>query len=213
MSMIRFENVTKVYEESKEGAVKNLSFQIERGSFLFLTGKSGAGKSTVIKLLLKEIEPSSGRIWVNGNNISDMKRRNVPKYRQGMGVVFQDFCLFQDRNVFQNVAVAQSIVGRPKKGTQRQVSSILSLLGLAEKFRALPKELSGGEQQKVCLARAVVNQPAILLADEPTGNLDPENSREVMKLLDILHKRGTTVVVVTHDLQLAEEMGHPVLSL
>lgn len=211
--MILFKNVSQVYQENQVGALNNLSFYLERGGFLFINGESGSGKSTIIKLLLKEIEPTKGEIWVNGKNVSEINRKRIPEYRQEIGIVFQDFCLLKDKNVYENVALAQFIAGKTGRNMERQVTSILSVMGLIHKCRAYPRELSGGEQQKVCLARAIVNQPPILLADEPTGSLDWESAMEIMEILELFHKRGTTVMVVTHDQNIIRRMGHPVLSL
>lgn len=172
--MIVFENVSKTYETGTP-ALNNVNLKIEKGEFVFIVGNSGSGKSTLIKLLLKELEPSGGKIYVNNKLLNRMKRRHIPKYRRGLGVVFQDFRLLKDRNVYENIAFAQRVVGTPARVIRRQVPSMLSLVGLAEKYRSYPKQLSGGEQQRVALARALVNNPAILLADEPTGNLDPRN--------------------------------------
>lgn len=206
--MISFKNVTKIYEDTGEIGIQNINFGMEKGDFLFITGKSGSGKSTIIKLLLRELSTSSGRITVAGKEINLLTQKKIPQYRRRIGVVFQDFSLLQDKNVFQNVAFAQQIMGKSKDDIRRQVTSTLSLLGLANKYHMLPYQISGGEQQKVCLARAIVNQPQIVLADEPTGNLDSESSCEIMSLLDAIHKRGTTVIVATHDMEQVERLGH-----
>ncbi len=203
--MIEFRNITKIYQDTGQTVLENISFQLERGGFLFLTGKSGSGKSTIIKLILKEIEPTTGEIWVNGNCLSKMSKKEIPYYRQNIGVVFQDFRLLPDRSVYQNVALAQIIVGIPRHKIERKVSAILSMMGMADKFRAYPSELSGGEQQKVALARAIVNQPSLLLADEPTGNLDDESANEIMQLLYMLHQNQTTVLVATHQRHFMKE--------
>lgn len=196
--MIVLENVVKSYPNGV-GAINGISLHIERGEFVFVVGDSGSGKSTLIKLLLKELEPTEGTIRVNGVNLSRMKRRSIPMYRRKIGCVFQDFRLLKDRNVYENVAFAQRVVVTPTKEIKKNVPAMLSLVGLAEKYKSYPKQLSGGEQQRVALARALVNSPDILLADEPTGNLDPKTSREIMKLLEEINARGTTVLVVTHD--------------
>lgn len=196
--MIVLENVVKAYPNGV-GAINGISLHIERGEFVFVVGDSGSGKSTLIKLLLKELEPTEGTIRVNGVNLSRMKRRSIPMYRRKIGCVFQDFRLLKDRNVYENVAFAQRVVVTPTKEIKKNVPAMLSLVGLAEKYKSYPKQLSGGEQQRVALARALVNSPDILLADEPTGNLDPKTSREIMKLLEEINARGTTVLVVTHD--------------
>ena len=180
--MIRLKNVTKNYENGVE-ALKDVSMEIQDGEFVFIVGDSGSGKSTLIKLLLKELEPSDGTIEVDGIVLGKMKRRYVPVYRRKIGCVFQEFRLLKDRNVYENVAFAQRVVATPTENIRKDVPKILSLVGLAEKYRSLPKQLSGGEQQRVALARALVNNPSIILADEPTGNLDPKNSRDIMKVL------------------------------
>ena len=210
--MIVFENVSKTYETGTP-ALNNVNLKIEKGEFVFIVGNSGSGKSTLIKLLLKELEPSGGKIYVNNKLHNRMKRRHIPKYRRGLGVVFQDFRLLKDRNVYENIAFAQRVVGTPARVIRRQVPSMLSLVGLAEKYRSYPKQLSGGEQQRVALARALVNNPAILLADEPTGNLDPRNSWEIMRLLEEINKRGTTVLVVTHNQEIVDAMKKRVITM
>ena len=178
--MIVLEDVSKSYSTGAP-AIKNINLKIEEGEFVFIVGNSGSGKSTLIKLLLKELEPTSGKIFVNGKYLNTIKRRKIAEHRRGIGVVFQDFRLLKDRNVYENIAFAQRVTETPLKVIKRRVPAMLSLVGLAEKYRSYPKELSGGEQQRVALARALVNNPSILLADEPTGNLDPKNSWEIMK--------------------------------
>lgn len=210
--MIRLENVSKNYSNGVE-ALKNINIEIEEGEFVFIVGDSGSGKSTLIKLLLKELEPSEGTIEVDGITLGKMKRRFVPVYRRKIGCVFQEFRLLKDRNVYENVAFAQRVVGTSGKKIRKDVPRILSTVGLAEKYRSLPKQLSGGEQQRVALARALVNKPSIILADEPTGNLDPKNSRDIMKLLTEINKRGTTVVVVTHDKEMVNLMKKRVIAM
>lgn len=210
--MIRLENVSKSYANGVE-ALKDINIEIEDGEFVFIVGNSGSGKSTLIKLLLKEVEPTSGAIYVDGMNLGKMKRRYVPMYRRKIGCVFQEFRLLKDRNVYENVAFAQRVVATPTQQIRKDVPAILSTVGLAEKYRSLPKQLSGGEQQRVALARALVNKPAILLADEPTGNLDPKNSRDIMRLLTEINEKGTTVVVVTHDKEMVNLMKKRVIAL
>ncbi len=210
--MIVFENVSKTYETGTP-ALNNINLRIEKGEFVFIVGNSGSGKSTLIKLLLKELEPSAGRIYVNNKQLNRMRRKQVPKYRRGLGVVFQDFRLLKDRNVYENIAFAQRVVGTPARTIRRQVPAMLSLVGLAEKYKSYPKQLSGGEQQRVALARALVNNPSILLADEPTGNLDPKNSWEIMRLLEEINKRGTTVLVVTHNQEIVDAMKKRVITM
>ena len=196
--MIVLDNVSKEYSNGV-AAINGINLHIERGEFVFVVGDSGSGKSTLIKLLLKELEPTSGVIRVNGVNLGRMKKRAIPKYRRKIGCVFQDFRLLKDRNVYENVAFAQRVVVTPTREIKKNVPAMLSLVGLAEKYKSYPRQLSGGEQQRVALARALVNSPDSLLADEPTGNLDPKTSREIMKLLEEINARGTTVLVVTHD--------------
>lgn len=210
--MISLENVSKTYANGVE-ALKNINMEIDDGEFVFIVGNSGSGKTTLIKLLLKELEPSEGTIEVDGITLNKMKRRYIPMYRRKIGCVFQEFRLLRDRNVYENVAFAQRVVAAPSKKIRKDVPKILSMVGLAEKYRSLPKQLSGGEQQRVALARALVNKPSIILADEPTGNLDPKNSRDIMKLLTEINGRGTTVVVVTHDKEMVNLMKKRVITL
>ncbi len=211
--MITLENVSKSYTNDGMPALNNVSLHIDRGEFVFIVGDSGSGKSTMIKLLLRELTPTSGRIIVNNFDLSRLKRRKIPKYRRNIGVVFQDFRLLKDRNVYENVAFAQRVIERPTKEIKKNVPAMLSLVGLPEKYRSKTKELSGGEQQRVALARALVNNPPILLADEPTGNLDPRNSWEIMKLLEEINRRGTTVVVVTHNREIVNAMRKRVITV
>lgn len=210
--MIDLANVTKSYSTGVQ-ALNGVTLHIDKGEFVFIVGDSGSGKSTLIKLLLKELEPTSGTIKVNGINLNKMKRRAIPKYRRKLGVVFQDFRLLKDRNVYENIAFAQRVVITPSKDIRKNVPKMLSLVGLAEKYKAYPRQLSGGEQQRVALARALINRPNILLADEPTGNLDPKNSKEIMKLLETINERGTTVVVVTHNQEIVDEMKKRVIAM
>ncbi|MBR5407984.1 MAG: cell division ATP-binding protein FtsE [Lachnospiraceae bacterium] len=211
--MITLENVSKSYTNDGMPALNNVSLHIDRGEFVFIVGDSGSGKSTMIKLLLRELTPTSGRIIVNNFDLSRLKRRKIPKYRRNIGVVFQDFRLLKDRNVYENVAFAQRVIEVPTRQIKKNVPAMLSLVGLPEKYRSKTKELSGGEQQRVALARALVNNPPILLADEPTGNLDPRNSWEIMKLLEEINRRGTTVVVVTHNREIVNAMRKRVITV
>lgn len=201
--MITLENVSKSYAKGQP-ALNDVSLNIEKGEFVFVVGNSGSGKSTMIKLLLKELEPTSGKIVVNDQDLGKLKRRKIPKYRRGVGVVFQDFRLLKDRNVYENVAFAQRVIERPNRVIKKRVPEILTLVGLAEKYKSFPRELSGGEQQRVALARALVNRPNILLADEPTGNLDRKNSGEIVELLKYSNRKyRQTLIVITHDESIA----------
>lgn len=210
--MITLENVVKSYSTGAP-ALNGISLNIEAGEFVFIVGDSGSGKSTLIKLLLRELLPTSGSIVVNNMDVAALRHKEIPKYRRSLGVVFQDFRLLKDRNVYENVAFAQRIVQTPNKEIKRNVPSILSTVGLAGKYKARPRQLSGGEQQRVALARALVNNPPILLADEPTGNLDPKNSWEIMKLFEDINARGTTVVVVTHNREIVNAMKKRVITM
>lgn len=208
--MIDLMNVSKSYTKSHP-ALYGVNLHIEKGEFVFIVGNSGSGKSTLIKLLLKELDPTEGYIGINGRDLNSLKRRQIPKYRRELGVVFQDFRLLQDRNIFENVAFAQRVTGVSTRVIKRRVPEVLSMVGLAERYKSFPSELSGGEQQRVAIARALVNQPAILLADEPTGNLDPKTSFEIMKLLEEIHERGTTVLVVTHNKEIVNSLKKRVI--
>ena len=210
--MITLENVVKSYSTGAP-ALNGISLHIDAGEFVFIVGDSGSGKSTLIKLLLRELMPTSGSIVVNNIDVAALRHKQIPKYRRSLGVVFQDFRLLKDRNVYENVAFAQRIVQTPNKEIKKNVPSILSTVGLAGKYKARPRQLSGGEQQRVALARALVNNPPILLADEPTGNLDPKNSWEIMKLLEEINARGTTVLVVTHNREIVNTMKKRVITM
>ena len=212
IKMIILENVSKSYSAGAP-AVNDVSIHIKKGEFVFIVGDSGAGKSTLMKLMLKELEPTSGKIYINGKYLNTMKHRKIPMLRRDIGMVFQNFRLLNDRNVYDNVAFAQRVVEVPAKVIRRKVPAMLSMVGLAQKYKSFPKELSGGEQQRVALARALINNPPILLADEPTGNLDPKNSWEIMNLLDEINKRGTTVVVVTHNREIVDAMQKRVITI
>lgn len=210
--MIRLERVSKEYKKGYP-ALDNISLHVDKGEFVFVVGKSGSGKTTLMRLLLKELEPTSGRIIVNGYDYGKMKRRKIPYLRRQIGFVFQDFRLLKDRNIYENVAFAQKVVEAPNRHIKRQVMKVLDLVGLADRMRDYPSELSGGEQQRVAIARAMVNHPLLLLADEPTGNLDPATAGEIMELLVQMHKRGTTVMTVTHNKDLVNSIGKRVVSL
>ncbi len=210
--MITLENVTKNYSAGAP-ALYDVSLHVNPGEFVFITGDSGSGKSTLIRLLLKELDVTSGEITVNGRKLSKVKRKQIPYYRRNVGVVFQNFRLLKDRNVYDNVAFAQRVIGSSVRGMKRKVPVMLSMVGLAEKYRSYPQQLSGGEQQRVAIARALINEPKILLADEPTGNLDDNNAWEIMKLLEEINQRGTTVLVVTHNMEIVKAMGKRVIKL
>lgn len=210
--MIEFRNVSKTYDTGTE-AVHNANFRIDKGDFAFLVGSSGSGKSTLIKLILKEEEPTSGNIIINGKDTTFLKPKRVPFLRRSMGVVFQDFRLLPDRTVYDNVAYAMYIVRSTPKHIRRQVPMVLSLVGLSNKAKMYPNELSGGEQQRVALARALVNNPSMLIADEPTGNLDPETAWDIMTLLSDINARGTTVVVATHAKDIVNRMKKRVIQI
>ena len=210
--MIVLDNVCKTYSTGVS-ALNGVNLRIRKGEFVFIVGSSGSGKTTLFKLLLKELEPTSGKIYLNSQNIGRMRRGKIPKMRRGIGVVFQDFRLLKDRNVYENIAFAQRVIGKPAKVIKETVPQMLTLVGLADKAESMPNELSGGEQQRVSLARALVNNPPVLLADEPTGNLDPANAWEIMKLLEDINKRGSTVVVVTHNRDIVERMQKRVITI
>lgn len=210
--MITLEHVTKCYTEGVP-ALNDISLHISEGEFVFIVGNSGSGKSTFLKLLTKELEPTEGTITVNGTNLKKLKHKKVPFYRRNIGMVYQDFRLFKDRNVYENVAFAQRVIAQGNRTIKKKVPMMLSMVGLAAKYKSRPKQLSGGEQQRVAIARALINEPKILLADEPTGNLDANNAWDIMKLLDEINQRGTTVVVVTHNLEIVEAMNKRVITL
>lgn len=210
--MIRLENVSKTYQTGVP-ALNDISLNIEAGEFVFITGPSGSGKSTLIKLMLHEFGPTQGKIIVNGKNLQGVKRRMVPLYRRNIGCVFQDFRLLPDRNVYENVAFAMKVTEASTREIKKRVPLVLSMVGLAAKYRSLPKHLSGGEQQRVAIARALVNNPKIILADEPTGNLDNNNAWEIMDLLKQINDNGTTVIVVTHNTEIIERMKKRVITI
>ncbi len=210
--MITLEHVSKSYSAGIP-ALNDVSLNIEAGEFVFIVGDSGSGKSTLIKLLLKELEPTEGTITVNERNLKKISHRQIPKFRQNIGIVFQDFRLLEDRNVYDNVAFAQKVIGESNRNIRKRVPQVLSMVGLAAKYRSYPRQLSGGEQQRVAIARALVNQPKILLADEPTGNLDNNNTWEIMKLLEEINEKGTTVIVVTHNMEIVKVMKKRVITV
>ena len=210
--MIKLEHVSKSYSAGIP-ALNDVNLEIEDGEFVFVVGDSGSGKSTMIKLLLKELEPTEGTITVDGKVLNKIKRKQIPKYRRNVGVVFQDFRLLKDRNVYDNVAFAQKVVGESNSHIRKKVPIMLSTVGLAARYRSSPRQLSGGEQQRVAIARALINEPDILLADEPTGNLDNNNAWEIMKLLEEINAKGTTVLVVTHNLEIVKVMKKRVITV
>ena len=210
--MIRFENVTKTYKDASP-ALNAVSAEILRGEFVFLVGPSGSGKTTFLKLLLREETPDEGRIHVAGRDIGELSHWRVPYLRRNLGCVFQDFRLLPNKDVAENVAFALEVIGRPRNMIKTQVAQVLELVGLGQKGDRLPHELSGGEQQRVAIARAFVNRPLVLLADEPTGNLDPATSQGIMKLLDRINRTGTTVLMATHDVGIVDMMRRRVIEL
>jgi len=210
--IIAMDHISKQYSTGVE-ALSDVSIRIHKGEFVFVVGKSGSGKSTFIKLLLKELNPTEGRIFVGGRQVTNLKRKQVSLYRRKIGVVFQDFRLLKNKTVFENVAFAQEIIGMTKRDIARNVPIMLEMVGLKGKEKMYPHELSGGEQQRVAIARALINQPTILLADEPTGNLDPKTAWDIMMLLEVVNKMGTTVVVVTHNNDVVDVMQKRVINL
>ena len=210
--MIKLEHVSKAYQAGIP-ALNDISLYIGTGEFVFVVGDSGSGKSTLIKLLLKELEPTEGTIKIGSEDLGSITHRQIPKFRRKIGVVFQDFRLLKDRNIYENIAFALRVTETPTRIIKKKVPAALSLVGLAQKYKSFPKELSGGEQQRVAIARALVNEPAILLADEPTGNLDPTNSWEIMSILKEANERGTTVLVVTHNQEIVNEMNERVITM
>lgn len=209
--MIKFDKVTKVYGENV--ALEDATIHIGRGDFVFLIGPSGAGKSTFIKLILKEIEPDSGHIYIDGKETTHLSNREIPPLRRNIGMVFQDFRLLPNKTVFENVALAMEVVHSSPRTIIRQVPQVLTLVGIEDKADKFPSMLSAGEQQRVAIARAIINNPKMLIADEPTGNLDPDTAWEIMKLIDLINRRGTTVVMVTHAKDIVDRMGKRVVSV
>ncbi|MCT4661461.1 MAG: cell division ATP-binding protein FtsE [Tissierellales bacterium] len=210
--MIDFINVSMNYGSEKK-VLDRVNLHIEKGEFVFLVGSSGAGKSTIIKLLMKEIEPTGGRIILNNKDITSVSNRKIPYIRRELGVVFQDFRLLPQKTVFENIAFAMEIVGASSRSIKRQVPIVLNMVGLQDKGNYYPAELSGGERQKVSIARAIINNPSVLVADEPTGNLDPNNAWEIMKLIKYINKRGTTVIMATHANQIVDMMKRRVIQI
>ena len=210
--MIEFRNVSKVYETGIS-AVNNISLYIEKGEFVFIIGQSGCGKSTLMKMIMKEVEPSKGHILVNGIDITKISKRRIPNLRRSMGIVFQDFRLLPDKTVYENVAYAMRVIEADPKIIKKQVPNVLALVGLSDKEDFYPDQLSGGEQQRVAIARAIVNNPSVLIADEPTGNLDPDTAWEIMSLLSDINRRGTTVIVATHAKDIVDKMQKRVVQI
>lgn len=211
--MVFFSDVSKKYETTGTLALDRVSFFIEKGEFVFIIGSSGAGKSTITKLMLAEEKLTDGSITINGVDVGGLKRRDIPMYRRGIGMVFQDFRLLNDKNVYDNVAFSMQIRNASKREIRRAVPAILSMVGLSGKAKAMPYQLSGGEQQRVALARAMVNNPPVLIADEPTGNLDPATADEIMELFNDINKRGTTVIIITHAKEIVDKMQKRVIEL
>jgi cell division transport system ATP-binding protein len=211
--VINFDNVSKQYKSSNTPALNEINLKIEQGEFVFLVGASGSGKSSLLRLLLKEEKPTSGTVTVDGINVAKLPNRKVPAFRRTMGIVFQDFRLLPGKTVFDNVAFGMEVIGKSKKEIQQRIPAILELVGLEEKAHRLPSQLSGGEQQRVALARAFVNRPKLLLADEPTGNLDPSTSVGIMKLLDRINRTGTTIVMATHDVAIVDQMRKRIVQM
>jgi cell division transport system ATP-binding protein len=211
--VISFDKVSKQYKNSNTPALNEIDLNIEQGEFVFLVGQSGSGKSSLLRLLLKEEKPTSGTVTVDGINVGKLPNRKVPAFRRSMGIVFQDFRLLPGKTVFDNVAFGMEVIGKSKKEIEQRIPAILDLVGLDEKAHRLPSELSGGEQQRVALARAFVNKPKLLLADEPTGNLDPSTSVGIMKLLDRINRTGTTIVMATHDVAIVDQMRKRIVQM
>ena len=210
--MIEFNNVSKIYNNNVK-ALSDVSVKIDSGDFVFLVGPSGSGKSTFIKMLLKEIEPTMGNITVADKKLSEIKRNQIPYYRRKIGMVFQDFRLIPTLNVYENVAFAMRVVEASQKEIRKRVPMVLSLVGLSHKYKMFPNELSGGEQQRVSLARAIVNNPSVLIAAEPTGNLDPDTAKEIMELLEDINRSGTTIVMATHAKDIVDSMKKRVIAI
>ena len=211
--MIHLTNVTKVYEQNNVTALNNISLDIEAGEFVFIVGASGSGKSTLMKLLMREEIATSGEIIVDGKDVVKMKRKEVPYLRRSLGVIFQDYRLLEDKTVYENVAFAMQVIEAPRRLMQRTVNAVLDIVGLSDKRKHFPDQLSGGEQQRVAIARAIVNDPKIVIADEPTGNLDPMTSRDIMDIFKRINATGTTIVMATHDKNIVDRMRKRVIAL
>ena len=210
--MIRFKNISKIYNNNVK-ALSDVNVDIEKGEFVFLVGPSGSGKSTFIKMILKEVEPTNGKVVIGDTDLSTLTRKQIPYFRRKVGMVFQDFRLIPNLNVYENVAFAMKVVEASPREIRKRVPMVLSLVGLSHKYKMFPNELSGGEQQRVSLARAIVNNPSLLIADEPTGNLDPETAKEIMTLLDDINKAGTTILMATHAKDFVDSMQKRVIAI
>ena len=211
--MIHLTNVTKIYKQNKVVALENVSLDIERGEFVFLVGTSGSGKSTLMKLLMREELATSGEIFVDGKNVVELRQKEVPYLRRALGVIFQDFRLLEDRTVYENVAFAMQVIEAPKQLMKKSVGAVLDIVGLTDKQKHFPSQLSGGERQRVAIARAIVNDPKIVIADEPTGNLDPETSWDIMDIFQRINATGTTIMMATHDKNIVDKMFRRVIEL
>ena len=211
--MVSFENVVKVYDNTNVSALKGINLKIEKGEFVFLVGHSGAGKSTLIKMITAEEKPTSGSIVINNTRVEALKRKEIPFYRRTLGMVFQDFRLLDNKNVIENVAYAMRVIGAGNRQIRRRVPDVLARVGLSQKAKFYPNQLSGGEQQRVAIARALANNPGLIIADEPTGNLDPETSKEIMNYLEEINKSGTTIIVATHDKEIVNSMHKRVIEV
>lgn len=210
--MIHMSGVSKIYENGVP-ALKNVNIDIEKGEFVFVVGPSGAGKSTFIKMVLREVLPTTGELIINGRNLVTMKETEVPYLRRGLGIVFQDYRLLPNKSVYENVAFAMQVIEAPRREMQKRVNSVLDLVGLKEKIKSLPSQLSGGEQQRIAIARAIVNSPMVVIADEPTGNLDPETSWDIMEIFKRINKSGTTILMATHDKTIVDTMKKRVVAI
>ena len=211
--MIQMRDICKTYEDTGAIALDHVNIDINQGEFVFIVGASGAGKSTFIRMLFREVLPSSGSLIVNGRDVVNMEQSEVPYLRRGLGVIFQDYRLLPDKTVYENVAFAMQVIEAPRRIMQRTVNSVLDVVGLSDKYKSFPSQLSGGEQQRVAIARAIVNDPAIVIADEPTGNLDPETSWDIMDIFQRINAAGTTIVMATHDKTIVDAMRRRVIAI
>ena len=211
--MIHLHDVTKIYSDNKVVALENINIDIERGEFVFIVGTSGSGKSTLMRLLMREELTTTGQVIVDGKNVSALKKKEVPYLRRALGVIFQDYRLLEDRTVYENVAFAMQVIEAPRRIMQKSVNTVLDIVGLREKLKSFPSQLSGGERQRVAIARAIVNDPKIVIADEPTGNLDPETSWDIMDIFQRINAAGTTIIMATHDKTIVDHMYRRVIEL